>query len=243
MQKVLSKNKIRKISVADQVFDQLKQLILDGTFKIGDKLPSEAELADTFGVNRLTIRLATQRLCSAGVLEVRLGNGTYVKNFSLTDSLYDAREFLFTKDRMDEMKHLREILEIECCALAIEKASNEEIHQLRQYADAFWECRNRLIFNRDAVQASDYEDILNVDIAYHRHLYLMSKNTLFYELFTLMQDSIRQNLKEHLTTRLLQEANRKTDNHLVICEAIEARDFEKCRQTYPLLLGRQSRQA
>lgn len=241
MQMALCKNKIRKISISDQVFDQLKQLILDGTFKSGDKLPSEAELADTFGVNRLTIRLATQRLCSAGVLEVRLGNGTYVKNFSLIDSLYDAREFIFTEERMDEMNHLREILEIECCALAIEKASDEEILQLREYADAFWTCRNKLIHSKSPIQDSDYEEILNVDIAYHRQIYLMSKNTLFYELFTLMQDSIRINLKKHLTTRLLQEADRKTDNHLVICEAIEARDFEKCRQTYPLLLGRQPR--
>ena len=54
--------KIKKNSLSDQIYEVIAKQITSGIWKIGDKLPSEAELADTFGVNRLTIRGALQKL-------------------------------------------------------------------------------------------------------------------------------------------------------------------------------------
>lgn len=48
------KKKINRVSIVDQVCAAIKQDVVDGIWKPGDKLPSEAELADTFGVNRLS---------------------------------------------------------------------------------------------------------------------------------------------------------------------------------------------
>ena len=48
--------KIKKVSVVDQVSEALKEKLLNHTWEPGDKLPSEGELADTFGVNRLSVR-------------------------------------------------------------------------------------------------------------------------------------------------------------------------------------------
>ena len=53
---------IQKINAVEQVFEQLQGLLIDGTWRAGDKLPSENELADTFGVSRMTIRQSMQKL-------------------------------------------------------------------------------------------------------------------------------------------------------------------------------------
>ncbi|MFR1050737.1 MAG: FadR/GntR family transcriptional regulator [Lachnospirales bacterium] len=52
------KMKITRVSIVDQVCSSIKQDIADGIWKAGDKLPSEAEFAETFGVNRLSVRMA-----------------------------------------------------------------------------------------------------------------------------------------------------------------------------------------
>lgn len=70
--------KIVRSSISQQVFDQLRSQLEQGVWKPGDKLPSENELAAQFGVSRVTIRNALQRLCGQGLLETRFGEGSFV---------------------------------------------------------------------------------------------------------------------------------------------------------------------
>ena len=63
----MSIKKVVKSSVSQQVFDQLREQILSGGWKPGDKLPSENELAAQFGVSRVTVRNALQRLSGLGL--------------------------------------------------------------------------------------------------------------------------------------------------------------------------------
>ena len=50
--------RIRKVSASEQVCEAIQAQISSGVWKVGDKLPSESELAAKFGVNRLTVRMA-----------------------------------------------------------------------------------------------------------------------------------------------------------------------------------------
>ena len=61
-----------------QIHDQIKANIENETYKIGDRLPSERELAKQFGVSRMTLRQAIQTLADEGILERKIGSGTYV---------------------------------------------------------------------------------------------------------------------------------------------------------------------
>ena len=69
--------KVVKSSVSQQVFDQLREQILSGSWKPGQKLPSENELAAQFGVSRVTVRNALQKLSGLGLLETRFGEGSF----------------------------------------------------------------------------------------------------------------------------------------------------------------------
>ena len=72
--------KIKKQSAADLVCEKMKELILRKEWNTGEKIPSEMELAESFGVNRLTVRIALQRLHTLGLLDIRVGDGTYVRS-------------------------------------------------------------------------------------------------------------------------------------------------------------------
>ena len=76
-------NKIVKVSLSDQVSEHLRQMISDNEFPVGSKLPSESELANMFGVSRLTVRMALQKLSAQGLTVTRPGDGTFVKKFNI----------------------------------------------------------------------------------------------------------------------------------------------------------------
>ena len=65
--------KISRDSISDQVFAQMKEQILRGEWPPGEKIPSENELARQFGVSRITVRNALQKLCALELLETHFG--------------------------------------------------------------------------------------------------------------------------------------------------------------------------
>jgi len=91
----------RRPLLADTVRSELRQLIVDGSFPAGSRLPSEPVLCDQYNVSRITLREAVQGLVQEGYLVRRQGSGTYVtrrpalqnsldQNFSYTDHLRRA---------------------------------------------------------------------------------------------------------------------------------------------------------
>ena len=75
--------KVNQKLLVPQIEDQLLMYIHQEQVAVGDKLPSEYKLADIFGVGRSTIREAVKSLVIKGILEVKRGSGTYVKNTEL----------------------------------------------------------------------------------------------------------------------------------------------------------------
>ena len=74
--------KVNRRTVADQVFHIILKKISSGEWKIGEKIPSEIELAQDLGVSRTTLKMALQKLNTLGMLETRVGEGSFVCEFS-----------------------------------------------------------------------------------------------------------------------------------------------------------------
>ena len=74
----MAKGILRRESLSKQVSDKLEEMISTGVYKLGDKIPTEPELMELFGVSRNTLREAVQSLTWAGLLDVKQGDGTYV---------------------------------------------------------------------------------------------------------------------------------------------------------------------
>lgn len=76
-----------------QIHNRLRKTVEDGQWQIGDKIPSERELAVQFGVSRMTLRQAVQTLVEEGLLERRVGAGTYVANRKVQERMSGVTSF------------------------------------------------------------------------------------------------------------------------------------------------------
>jgi len=109
-----------------QVADQLMELIGQGTPAPGERLPSERDLAEQFGVSRPTIREAMIALEIAGLVEIRSGSGVYVVE-TAGNSLPVAQD---QGPGPFEILEARRLIEGEACALAAERLSDEQLSEL-----------------------------------------------------------------------------------------------------------------
>lgn len=76
-----------KKSIPDQVFESLIDAIRQDEIKPGEKLPSEHELCEMFGVSRPSVKTAIDRLKLLGIIEAKVGDGTYVREYTVSDFL------------------------------------------------------------------------------------------------------------------------------------------------------------
>jgi DNA-binding FadR family transcriptional regulator len=129
---------IRQTRVSEEVVAQVKQSILLGEFKAGDKLPSEHELMEQFQVSRAAIREALRALENSGFLMTRQGatGGAYVTELSFK-RVSDAFLDLFLADRvsMPELCQVRQIIEPEVARLAARNTTTEYAQRLLKALD------------------------------------------------------------------------------------------------------------
>ena len=118
---------IQKKSLADMIAETLKQQITEGTYRAGDKLPTELELMKTFGVGRSSVREAVKLLVNMGVVRVQQGSGTFVAVPSNND---DVNIKMSTADRT-ELDEVRKILDIAIVEKAVARRTEKDIERMR----------------------------------------------------------------------------------------------------------------
>jgi len=92
---------VQRQSVSDQVFDQVLSEVVDGEIAAGEHLPSERRLAETLGVSRPAVREALQRIAHTGLVSVRHGGATTVRDFRRYGGLDLLPRLLVRHGRLD----------------------------------------------------------------------------------------------------------------------------------------------
>ena len=129
---------IRQLRISEEVAEQLKQSIVSGHFKPGEKLPPERDLAEEFQVSRVAIREALRKLEHAGFIVTRQGatGGAYVTDLNF-EYLVNAFLDLFLADKISipELHHVRLLIEPEVARLAASNITPEHAQQLKEALD------------------------------------------------------------------------------------------------------------
>jgi GntR family transcriptional repressor for pyruvate dehydrogenase complex len=130
---------IRQLRVSEEVAEQLKQSILLGHFKSGDKLPAERDLAEEFKVSRVAIREALRKLENSGFIITRQGatGGAYVTDLTfeyLDDAFLDL--FLAEKITIPEAHQVRILVEPKVAQLAALRVTPEYVQRLEDALEA-----------------------------------------------------------------------------------------------------------
>lgn len=197
-------HRIKKISAADQVYDQLRRLITNGTWKAGEKIPTEGQLAEEFAVNRLTVRVALQRLQAIGLLDIRVGSGTYVKEFDMCGNIQELSAFYIDATSPQDALEYRYIIEMECARLAVERRTEEDL-------EAFWRQYQQMeehvayYFQAENPAAADQELVLQADMSQEIHTILcaMAHNSLLNYAFAIAKGPLRQLMLQNVVRRMV----------------------------------------
>jgi GntR family transcriptional repressor for pyruvate dehydrogenase complex len=115
----------------EQIVRQIQEAIRDDGLAEGDRLPTERELAETFGVSRSVVREAIKVLSAQGLVESRQGSGLYVRNRPI-ESVSRAIVLSVSpdSDAVERLFEFRRLLEVDAARLAAERATPEQIAQL-----------------------------------------------------------------------------------------------------------------
>lgn len=125
------------MAVTDLAIDRIRQMIVDGELRPGDRLPREPDLAERLGLSRNSLREAVKALALMNVLDVRQGDGTYVTSLE-PGLLLRALDFVVDLHQDDTVLHLfgvRLILEPAATAMAATHMSDDDIAALRAHLD------------------------------------------------------------------------------------------------------------
>lgn len=208
--------KIVKNSVSQQVFDQLRQQILSGVWKPGDKLPSENELAAQFGVSRVTIRNALQKLSGLGLLETRFGEGSFIRGPESGAALNQLVPMLYLgRETLRDILTFRRMVEGPICEIACRRATDGEIDQLRQLLDQMERSE------------ADLAAFAKLDSEFHFLLARLTRSKMMQQIYQIIDDAIQSSYRQNARGQSAPVAMRW---YREILAAFEARDSARARQ-------------
>lgn len=203
----------QKIKAFSQIAKQIRNKIEDGDLQPGDRLPPERSLADTFGTSRATVREALRALEIIGLIESKVGQGTFIKTSSLIeiDPLLSEIE---TQTSPLEVFEARLALEPYLGKLAAINATYEDILYLES-------CINEMDKN-----SNDFTQFEHWDGEFHQGIALAAKNSLLIKFTSLINNVRMETLWGSIKKRSL--TSERIDNyqnaHKDILNAIKDRN-------------------
>lgn len=198
-----------------RLISSFKDLIANGTFVPGYKLPPERELAKRFGVNRTSLRQALKVLLLMGVLRQRVGDGTYLT----TDGEHVLREpiefMILTREITDEeLLDARLIVETELAGRAAERATAQDLAALRRAI-------------KDMKESRTDEARMEADLAFHEAIFQASGNRVCGLIFRVIHRAILASMKKIVRAS---DVDRPLKFHEALYTAIFNRDVDEAKR-------------
>src|SRR5687768_7079590 len=208
---------IKSTRIYQEIVRQVKSMIAEGRLKSGDQLPPERDLAEKFVVSRTSVREALRALESLGLVEIRPGEGTFVREVSI-ETLIEPLALIMVSQReaIGELFEARRLLEPTIAALAAARATPEEIHEMER------------ILEQQAKEVATGKTGLAEDAAFHAAIGTAAHNRAITRIAHAVMDLLTQSREESLNTP--GRPTRSHEDHRRVLAAIAARDAEAARQ-------------
>lgn len=206
----------RSPTLSDRVTSSILNLIARSALKPGDRLPSERDLGDRFGVSRTVVREALRSLAAKGVLDVRSGSGATVASVNVERASEALRLYVqglqgqVNGVTYEQINDVREMIETRVARIAAASASEDDIARLAAVHEEF------------CASADDPDATPQLDVAFHRAIAESVHNPLF----LVMLDSIEPILLEirRRVARVPGRAGRAIEAHGLILQRIREHD-------------------
>ncbi len=178
--------KVTRVKLSDQVANEIQNMILNNDFQAGDKLPVENELAKMFSVSRITVREAISKLSLTGIIDVRQGEGTFVKKLGPESFMKPLLPMLMMgKKDMQDVLEVRLLIECKNAQLAAKNATPAELAKVKACLEKMEQCA----MEGDLAQYNRY------DAKFHYLVAKCSHNQVLVTIQELLMDMVTSSIE------------------------------------------------
>ena len=189
---------VKQGSVVNLVMNRIKEALINQELKPGDYLPTENELMEKLGVSKTSIREAIKMLQALGVLEMKRGQGTRIRNNSSGDMIDPLIfQLILQSGRSPDVVELRMMYEPAYTLLAMQNAREEDIDAIRESSDHF----RMAVQNGEQTVEDDLNFHLSILNATHNPFVIRIGETIYHLFKAAMEISLQSNptiaLRDH----------------------------------------------
>ena len=217
----------KRRSIGADIAEKLQRLINDGTFKPGDRLPGQRELAQQFGTSLAGVREAISVLSAAGLVDARPGRGTVVRSVGGAVPTFDGwLGAVGDEQEFEELMQARRMLEAFTIAQAVARATPAQVSDLRGAVEAM-----RAVMGSAGAYAE-------ADMQLHLLLSEVAGNRVVTRLMRAIQRPLMEQLRRSIAH--LQATGQLADNlatHERIVDGIERGDREEAQRGFDDMLA------
>jgi GntR family transcriptional repressor for pyruvate dehydrogenase complex len=210
--------RIERKRLSDQIIEQITSSIAKGKLKVGDKLPPEHVLMKQFGVGRSSLREAMGAMSLMGIISIKPGHGTQITaspDRPLANLL--KWDVLKRQDKVQELTEARIILEQAAIELAIERAGEKDIAELKH------------ILTEQELAKKNRKKYHQTDISFHLAVVKASHNDVLLRFVSEIRPSILTWMERSTPLRTAQINEISIKQHTAILEAIMAKDVKNAK--------------
>lgn len=214
---VTAVSRIQRTTLTAAAFEQLISYVVNGRWKAGDRIPPERDLCQQLGIARTSLREALKAMELVGMVESRVGHGTFVSPRS--EFLSRPLLWAFTGTDTEELQDIMEarvLVEENLAGLAAQRATDEEIDAIRKTLEELEACIAR------------GQPILDVDMQFHLAIARASHNNVLANAVQLLRNMMREWI--YYKVLVPDVAPRVLKRHWAIYKAIEQRNAEIARR-------------
>ena len=215
---------LKQTSLIDQIVAEIEEKIATGRFKSGDMLASQDELAKTMGVSRASLREAFNRLQLMGLIEIKQGCGTFVRELTTGDFMSSLSSFLIVKkESAIELLEARLEIESSVAKMAADKGSKEKILKIEKTLTGMGK----------AIKSDDLAKFIERDVRFHVAVAESCENEIMIRIVGILRRLMKQLIERVFYDVAVEqhELMRVTyDFHERVYNAIFNRDPERAKQ-------------
>lgn len=212
---------IQKESLAQRLANLIRDEIAEGKYSVGQKLPTESQMVNIYGIGRSSVREAIKSLSNIGLLNVQQGSGTYVQKKYVSD---ESMEHRIARSNIKELNEVREMLELKIAEKAALNRTEADLENIKR-------CLEK---RKSFALANDLDNCIDSDISFHLAIAKASHNEMLYDIYKATSEHLKKWFqKNHRDTSPLVESH---ERHVALYKHIEARDALKAWKAAELII-------
>jgi GntR family transcriptional repressor for pyruvate dehydrogenase complex len=213
--------------VSETQAQRILRMIESGELEVGDKLPGERSLASQLGISRSSVREAIRYLEAMGVVDTRVGLGTYVVNTMPIATIASSLSAWLSENRSEVIQvfEVREPLETQAAALAAARADDEAISEMEETLDRM----------AAEIEKGDTQAVTELDNRFHYLLGEATGNHLLHQVLESIQDLLMES--RYAILSIPGRPERSLAEHREVLDAVRRSDPKAASEAMHVHLG------